>query len=55
MEEQEDTHANEEEVLNEDFDRPPRMERCIGCYACSLACARLVNKRLSQNNRTEEA
>jgi hypothetical protein len=23
MEEQEDTHANEEEVLNEDFDRPP--------------------------------
>jgi Fe-S-cluster-containing dehydrogenase component len=25
----------------------PHMERCIGCHACSLACARLVNKRLS--------
>jgi Fe-S-cluster-containing hydrogenase component 2 len=25
----------------------PRMERCIGCYSCSLACARLVHKRLS--------
>jgi Fe-S-cluster-containing hydrogenase component 2 len=25
----------------------PRMERCIGCHSCSLACARLVNKRLS--------
>ena len=25
----------------------PRMERCIGCHACSLACARLVHKRLS--------
>ena len=24
-----------------------RMERCIGCHACSLACARLVYKRLS--------
>lgn len=24
-----------------------RMERCIGCHACSLACARLVHKRLS--------
>jgi Fe-S-cluster-containing dehydrogenase component len=24
----------------------PRMERCIGCHACSLACARLVHKRL---------
>ncbi len=25
----------------------PRMERCIGCHSCSLACARLVNRRLS--------
>ena len=25
----------------------PRMERCIGCHACSLACARLVHIRLS--------
>ncbi len=23
------------------------MERCIGCQSCSLACARLVHKRLS--------
>lgn len=27
--------------------RATRMERCIGCYSCSLACARLVHKRLS--------
>ena len=25
----------------------PRMERCIGCHSCSLACARLVHKNLS--------
>jgi len=25
----------------------PRMDRCIGCQSCSLACARLVHKRLS--------
>ncbi len=25
----------------------PRMERCIGCHSCSLACARLVHKRIS--------
>ena len=25
----------------------PRMERCIGCHSCSLACARLVHRRLS--------
>jgi Fe-S-cluster-containing dehydrogenase component len=25
----------------------PRMERCIGCHSCSLACARLVHKHLS--------
>ncbi len=25
----------------------PRMERCIGCYSCSLACARQVHQRLS--------
>jgi Fe-S-cluster-containing hydrogenase component 2 len=24
-----------------------RMDRCIGCHSCSLACARLVHKRLS--------
>lgn len=24
-----------------------RMERCIGCYSCSLACARLVHQSLS--------
>ena len=22
----------------------PRMERCIGCHSCSLACARLVHQ-----------
>ncbi len=27
--------------------RALRMERCIGCHSCSLACARLVHKRLS--------
>jgi len=27
--------------------RTPRMERCIGCYSCSLACARNVYKSLS--------
>lgn len=26
-----------------------RMERCIGCHSCSLACARLVHKLLSWN------
>jgi Fe-S-cluster-containing dehydrogenase component len=25
----------------------PRLERCIGCHSCSLACARLVHQRLS--------
>lgn len=25
----------------------PHMERCIGCNACSLACARLVHGKLS--------
>ena len=25
----------------------PHMERCIGCYSCSLACARLVHHSLS--------
>lgn len=24
-----------------------KMERCIGCYSCSLACSRLVHQRLS--------
>lgn len=27
--------------------RASKMERCIGCYSCSLACARLVYKQLS--------
>ena len=27
----------------------PRMERCIGCHSCSLACARQVHKNLSWN------
>ena len=27
--------------------KTPRMERCIGCNSCSLACARLVHKRLA--------
>jgi Fe-S-cluster-containing hydrogenase component 2 len=27
--------------------KTPLMERCIGCHSCSLACARLVYKRLS--------
>lgn len=26
------------------------MERCIGCYSCSLACARLVHRQLSWQN-----
>lgn len=30
--------------------RASRMERCIGCYSCSLACARLVHKELSWMN-----
>ena len=25
----------------------PRMETCIGCHSCSLACARLVHQLLS--------
>ncbi len=25
----------------------PAMNRCIGCHSCSLACARLVHRRLS--------
>lgn len=29
--------------------RAARMERCIGCHSCSLACARLVYKALSWN------
>lgn len=29
--------------------RASRMDRCIGCHACSLACARLVHKRFSWN------
>ncbi len=27
----------------------PRMDQCIGCQSCSLACARLVYKRISWN------
>jgi Fe-S-cluster-containing dehydrogenase component len=29
--------------------RAARMERCIGCHSCSLACARLVHKSFSWN------
>lgn len=29
--------------------RADRMERCIGCHSCSLACARLVHRKLSWN------
>ncbi len=29
--------------------RAVRMERCIGCHSCSLACARLVYKQFSWN------
>jgi Fe-S-cluster-containing hydrogenase component 2 len=25
----------------------PRMDQCIGCQSCALACARLVHKRIS--------
>ena len=25
----------------------PKIERCIGCHSCSLACARLVHKMIS--------
>lgn len=25
----------------------PRMDQCIGCQSCSLACARLLHRRLS--------
>lgn len=27
----------------------PRMDQCIGCHSCSLACARLIHKNLSWN------
>jgi len=27
----------------------PRMDQCIGCQSCSLACARLVHHRISWN------
>lgn len=27
----------------------PRMDQCIGCKSCSLACARLVYKQISWN------
>lgn len=29
--------------------RAARMEQCIGCHSCSIACARLVHKNLSWN------
>ena len=25
----------------------PRIDRCIGCHSCSIACARLVHKQIS--------
>lgn len=27
----------------------PRMDQCIGCHSCSLACARLIHKNMSWN------
>ncbi len=27
----------------------PRMDQCIGCHSCSLACAREIHRRLSWN------
>lgn len=27
--------------------KAPRMDRCIGCHSCSLACARLIHKKIS--------
>lgn len=27
----------------------PRLDQCIGCHSCSLACARQVHKKLSWN------
>jgi len=27
----------------------PRLDQCIGCHSCSLACARLVHKKVSWN------
>jgi Fe-S-cluster-containing dehydrogenase component len=27
----------------------PRMDQCIGCHSCSLACARLVHNKVSWN------
>ena len=29
--------------------RANKMVRCIGCHSCSLACARLVHKKMSWN------
>lgn len=29
--------------------KTPRIDQCIGCQSCSLACSRLVYKRLSWN------
>jgi Fe-S-cluster-containing hydrogenase component 2 len=27
----------------------PRMDQCIGCHSCSLACARQIHKKISWN------
>ena len=27
----------------------PRIDQCIGCHSCSLACARVIHQRLSWN------
>jgi len=27
----------------------PRLDQCIGCHSCSLACARLVHNKISWN------
>jgi Fe-S-cluster-containing dehydrogenase component len=28
----------------------PRMDQCTGCHSCSLACARLIHKKISWNS-----
>jgi len=42
-------YTNEKKVLSLKILTAPRMDRCIGCHSCSLACARLVHKNLSWN------
>jgi Fe-S-cluster-containing hydrogenase component 2 len=42
-------YTNEKKVLPLKILTAPRMDRCIGCHSCSLACARLVHKNCSWN------